>query len=349
MYRQDPSELNYVRRITQPNSKEIKYVKAEPNEEFWRFTAEIQPNDLQAVEFTEKLDVYSNNVVVGEIEIDVKLKDGLNHRLIEVNAETNTNAGNNMEMKQTMVSHITTALELQYEMRREQTETYEKTIEIRFVKEEGYKVTQTTQSIHTEKPEVSQMMIRIARLQHIMSEGSCIVLQRLMPKVGVYEIQLPYIDIDSKLISLSSLSSIGHNTAKVKDEEVETIGIKRMTHTAHGSNSYKLWLFEDGHICYRENEYGELQTKVNKIPELIQEEEDKIPFFPPERVNWRNDIMLRSAYRQRATAISRNNQQYLVDNPQIMSLIRDFYMSVITEQPEDLYQFASDHFTAFSS
>jgi hypothetical protein len=59
-----------------------------------------------------------------------------------------------------------------------------------------------------------------------------------------------------------------------------------------------LWLFEDGHICVRETDSGELQAKVSDIPALVQDKEDKVPEFPEKRIFWRDDIMLRSEYRQ---------------------------------------------------
>ena len=123
-----------------------------------------------------------------------------------------------------------------------------------------------------------------------------------------------------------------------------------------------MWLFEDGHICARETDSGELQAKISDIPALVQDKEDKLPEFPEKRIFWRDDIMLRSEYRQvwislwifikicifqKAAAILRENQQYLNENPQILSVVRDFYTAVITEKPEDIYQFAREHFSAF--
>ena len=111
----------------------------------------------------------------------------------------------------------------------------------------------------------------------------------------------------------------------------------------------------------RETDQGELQAKVFEVPTLVQDKEDKVPEFPEKRIFWRDDIMLRSEYRQvssssplpecscfqKAAAILRQNQQYLTENPQIVSVVRDFYTAVITEKPEDIYAFAREHFSAF--
>ena len=39
----------------------------------------------------------------------------------------------------------------------------------------------------------------------ILSDGMTLLLQRLLPKIGVYKIDLPYLDIDAKQVSLSSI------------------------------------------------------------------------------------------------------------------------------------------------
>ena len=39
----------------------------------------------------------------------------------------------------------------------------------------------------------------------ILSDGTTLLLQRLLPKIGVYQIDLPYLDIDAKQVSLSSV------------------------------------------------------------------------------------------------------------------------------------------------
>ncbi|CBY12565.1 unnamed protein product [Oikopleura dioica] len=347
MFRQqDPNDLQYVRRITTPHSKEIKYVDAEPNDEFQRFLAELQPNDKKTIDFEETLNVYSKDKIVGSVNINVDLR--LEDNIIQIEAETNIEEPG-METRQTLLCNTTANLELRYEKRTEETLAFEKTTLIEYLTGKGYKLTQKTYYFDSDSEQKTEMFVNVDKWQHILSEGSCVVLQRLMPKVGVYELELPYLDIDAKLISLSSLSSLGHGKQKIGEKELEVVGIRRTTQTAFGKNSYRLWLFEDGHICVRETDSGELQAKVSEVPVLVQDKEDKVPEFPEKRIFWRDDIMLRSEYRQKAAAILRQNQQYLTENPQILSVVRDFYTAVITEKPKDIYQFARENFSAFQN
>ena len=74
----------------------------------------------------------------------------------------------------------------------------------------------------------------------------------------------------------------------------------------YGPHVYNLWLFEDGHIARRESDAGKIQLQVNKVPELIIDEDDLIQTitFPP--LNWHDDMQLKSIYRQKASQLRRD-------------------------------------------
>ena len=61
-----------------------------------------------------------------------------------------------------------------------------------------------------------------------------------------------------------------------------------------------MWLFEDGHIASRESVSGTVQLQVGKMPELIKEEEDLEPVIVLQKLDWHQDMQLKSIYRQRA-------------------------------------------------
>ena len=61
-----------------------------------------------------------------------------------------------------------------------------------------------------------------------------------------------------------------------------------------------MWLFEDGHIASRESVSGTVQLQVNKMPELIKDEEDLEPVIVLQKLDWHQDMQLKSIYRQRA-------------------------------------------------
>ena len=61
-----------------------------------------------------------------------------------------------------------------------------------------------------------------------------------------------------------------------------------------------MWLFEDGHIAYRESATGNVQLAIEKMPELIKDEEDLEPVIVLQKLDWHQDMQLKSIYRQRA-------------------------------------------------
>ena len=50
------------------------------------------------------------------------------------------------------------------------------------------------------------MNLHCATAKAILSDGTAMIIQRLIPKLGIYALELPYLDIDSKLVSLSNIT-----------------------------------------------------------------------------------------------------------------------------------------------
>ena len=66
-----------------------------------------------------------------------------------------------------------------------------------------------------------------------------------------------------------------------------------------------MWLFEDGHMAQRESDLGIIQLKIVEIPELVNDEEDKLPNIKVPKLEWRNDFQLKSIYRQKGKSSSK--------------------------------------------
>ena len=103
-----------------------------------------------------------------------------------------------------------------------------------------------------------------------------------------------------------SFSALGTKPTTVDGQEVDLVGLQRTHHLKYGPHVYTLWLFEDGHIARRESDAGKIQLQVNKVPELIIDEDDLIQTitFPP--LNWHDDMQLKSIYRQKASQLRRD-------------------------------------------
>merc|ERR1711917_35166 len=310
-----------VQKRLKPNSTEIETLLMEPNEVFWRFASEIQPSDITSSCFDEELDILQNDEVVGNLKVKIKRDesmdiDGINVPVLSIYAETKAK-NEEFEIFQSIESKVTADLNLIKETKIENTQLLTKSITTEYHKGHGYKMKRVVEQNHQEdtinskeeflnnEREEFEMSFLCDTAKAILSDGSAIFIQRLLPKIGVYKIELPYLDIDSKLVSLSSITALGFKPTTVEGQEVDLVGLQRTHHLKYGPHVYNLWLFEDGHIASRESDTGKVQLQVNKMPELIKDEDDLEPVISLPPLNWHDDMQLKSIYRQKASQLRR--------------------------------------------
>jgi hypothetical protein len=275
---------------------------------------------------------------------------------ISVYAETK---GENEEFEifQSIESTMTQDLNLIKETKTEKTQLMTKVITTQYIPQHGYKMKREVTHYRTDDEEWQlnpgdadfEMSFLCDESKVILSDGCAIIIQRLLPKIGVYQIDLPFLDIDSKLVSLSSIIALGFKTVKIEGEEFDLVGLQRKHNLKHGPHIYNLWLFEDGHISHRESVTGNMQLNVPHKPVLIKDEEDLEPVIKLPPLDWHQDMQLRSIYRQRATQLSSSHSTYLKNNDQMMKMMRDFYTSVLAQKPNNIYKYAADYFNTYAS
>lgn len=349
-----------VQKKLKPNSTEIETKLMKPNDAFWTFLSEVQPSDLKSSCFAEELDIIQDEKVVGYLKVHVKhgskMKIGNEEELPVITVYAETKGENDeFEIFQSIESTMTEDLNLIKETKTETTQLLTKVITTEYIPGHGYKmkreVTHHTDDEAWQNPGDGdfEMSFLCDESKVILSDGCAIMIQRLIPKIGVYQIDLPYLDIDSKLVSLSSMTALGFKTVSVEGEEFDLVGLQRKHNLKHGPHIYNLWLFEDGHIAHRESAAGNLQLNIPHKPVLIKDEEDLEPVINLPPLDWHNDMQLRSIYRQRATQLSSSHATYLKNNDQLMKMMRNFYTSVLEQKPENIYNYAADYFNTYAS
>lgn len=351
-----------VQRRQKPNSSEIETNLMQPNDAFWRFISEVQPTDLRSCCFSEELDIMKDEEIVGNLSINItkgeKVElDGKEIGTLLVEAKTVGGQGESA-VSQTIKSKITDDLQLVNETKTEDTYLSAKKIETQYIPNYGYRMTRTIEHKQTEDEASFQthfgdggdaeMAFLTNEAKVILCDGPTLLLQRLLPKIGVYQIDLPYLDIDAKHVSLSSISSLGFRTETIDGTEVDLVGIQRCHNLKYGPHVYNMWLFEDGHIASRESVSGTVQLQVNQMPELIKDEEDLEPVIVLQKLDWHQDMQLKSIYRQRAKELSTSHRTYIQENGDMMKLLRDFYTSVLSQKPDDVYKYASKYFDSYA-
>jgi len=348
-----------VQQRQKQNSTEVETRLMQPNEAFWQFAAEVQPSDLKSSCFDEELNIMKNNEPVGSLKISITSGEsvtigGKDTPTFNVCAHTR-GLKKSFELSQTVSSQITEDLNLISERKEECTEFMTKVIETKYIENHGYRMSHEVKHNKDDDDSwqkelvdsITQMSFLCDTPKALMSDGTALLLQRLLPKIGVYQIDLPYLDIDAKLVSLSSISSLGFKTQTFDNEDVDLVGLQRTHNLRYGPHVYNIWLFEDGHIAMRESSTGIVQVEVERKPELIKDEEDLEPVINLPRLNWNDDMQLKSIYRQRATELSVSHATYLEDNANMMKLLRDFYTSTLAQKPENIYSYAKEYFLSF--
>merc|ERR1711931_414982 len=338
-----------VQKRLKPNSTEIETLLMEPNEAFWRFASEIQPSDITSSCFHEELDILQNDEVVGNLKVSIKRDesmdiDGINVPVLSIYAETKAK-NEEFEIFQSIESKVTADLNLIKETKIENTQLLTKSITTENHQEDMFN---SKEEFLNNEPEKFEMSFLCDTAKAILSDGTAIFLQRLFPKIGAYKIELPYLDIDSKLVSLSSITALGFKPEIIDGQEVDLVGLQRTHYLKYGPHVYNLWLFEDGHIASRESDSGKVQLSVSKMPELIKDEDDLEPVIKLPPLNWHDDMQLKSIYRQKASQLSSSHASYLKSNDKMTKLLRDFYTSVLEHKPNDIYAYAADHFNAYA-
>lgn len=286
--------------------------------------------------------------------------DGTNVPVLSIHAETMAK-NEEFEIFQSIESKVLSDLNLIKETKVENTQLLKKTITTEYQQGHGYTMKRVVEHNPQEDTfeddwqesnivnEEFEMSFLCDTAKAILSDGAAIFIQRLLPKIGVYRIELPYLDIDAKLVTLSSITALGFKTATIDGQDVDLVGLQRIHHLKYGPHVYNLWLFEDGHIASRESEAGKVQLQVRKMPELIKDEDDLEPVIKLPPLNWHDDMQLKSIYRQKASQLSSSHATFLQNNDQMTKLLRDFYTSVLEHKPNDIYAYASEHFEAYAN
>merc|ERR1711935_600540 len=300
--------------------------------------------------------------LVGQLTIkiapgEVELVDGDEHGTFVVEACTKGGTGQ-ATVSQTIKSKITDDLNLIKETKIEDTYLSTKTIETQYIPQYGYRMWRAIEHKQTEDEALFQtnfgdggddeMGFTCAASKAILSDGMQLLIQRLLPKIGVYRIELPYLDLDAKQVSLSSISSLGFRPQTIDGTEVDLVGVQRCHNLKYGPHVYNMWLFEDGHIACRESASGAIQLRVETMPELVKDEEDLEPVVILQKLDWHQDMQLKSIYRQRAKELSVSHSSYIHENGDMMKLLRDFYTSALNQKPDDVYAYAANYFDSYA-
>ncbi|XP_071959728.1 ciliogenesis-associated TTC17-interacting protein-like [Antedon mediterranea] len=182
------------------------------------------------------------------------------------------------------------------------------------------------------------------------SEGSNLLIQRLMVKKGIPE--------DCKFISFDSEAKLCHATYKsldnhaqmIEDTEVTVTGIERTIQSYSDlPTTWQTCFLRDGRMSSRVQIGSPVTMRLLRVPQPLEKDEFREkPTVAKKTLNWEDDMQLYSKFLDRKEELKGDHATYMRHHPELKALLADFLQFLLLRKPEDIVAFASDYFSAFS-
>ncbi|XP_041478330.1 ciliogenesis-associated TTC17-interacting protein-like [Lytechinus variegatus] len=189
------------------------------------------------------------------------------------------------------------------------------------------------------------------RLKGFISEGSNLILQRILARKGVPD-NLVFVSFDGEAkLWTTTYRGLEDRTQRVGEEEVMVKGIER-TINSYGSvpDTWQSYFLPDGHLASRVHVGSPVTMHLLRIPEPppVDDREEK-PTFPKKPLNWEEDMQLYSQFLDRKEELKGDHATYMRHHPELKALLADFLQFLLLRKPEDIVSFAADYFSSFSA
>lgn len=188
-------------------------------------------------------------------------------------------------------------------------------------------------------------------IKGFVTEGTNVVLQRLMIRTGIHE-DLSFVTIDSESGKLvrTVYKTLPERQQIVNDTELLVSGLERSVLSVTDlPYTWQSFFMPDGHLTMRVQVGSPAIVTLEKIPRLIEREEvEEKPTFGKKSLIWEDDMEMKSCFLQRKEELSAGHDTYLRRHPEAKALLADFFQYLLLQQPDDVTQFASSYFSNFS-
>lgn len=191
------------------------------------------------------------------------------------------------------------------------------------------------------------------QFQGFISEGSNLLLQRIMVKRGVQESDLMFVAFDSTTsLCSSSYKMLGKSYQKIGMHQVAVTGLRRTIHSVEESpTTWESFLLSTGHLASRTQLGSGVTMTLLRLPEEHQntdtEVSEETPVVKP--LKWEEDMQLFSRFLDRKAELADDHATYMRRHPELRALLADFLQFLLLRKPDDVTGFASEFFGAFST
>lgn len=189
------------------------------------------------------------------------------------------------------------------------------------------------------------------KLRGFISEGSNLLLQRLLIKKGIpNNFQLIAFDSDTNICPVS-YRELEKRTQVVGQEQLEVRGLERtISSLADLPTTWQAYLTNDGHLASRVQVGSPVTMRLLRAPTAMEEEEQiEKPTFGKKDLNWEEDMELKSKFLARKEELQADHALYMRAHPELKALLADFTQFLLLRKPNDVLEFAAEYFASFSA
>lgn len=190
------------------------------------------------------------------------------------------------------------------------------------------------------------------QFQGFISEGSNLLLQRIMAKRGI-PAGMAFIAFDSTTsLCASTYNMLGESSLKIGTRQVTATGLQRTIHSVHETpTTWESYLLSTGHLASRTQVGSKVTMTLLRLPEAHQYQDSEVSEETPtvKPLKWEEDMQLFSRFLDRKAELADDHATYMRRHPELRALLADFLQFLLLRKPDDVTGFASEFFGAFST
>ena len=191
-------------------------------------------------------------------------------------------------------------------------------------------------------------------IQTIVTEGSSVLLQRLMVRFQIhYNIAFKRIDTITGKLCRVLYKPLPKRKQLIDNKNVLVCGIERDVAVPKDSEEIPLmwqtFFMPDGHITAIIQVGSPMVSKVQTVPELIEKfYPDEKPTVAKKSLLIDDDMEMNSRFLDRKQELEADHQTYLRHHPEVKDILSDFFQHCLIHKPGDVVQEAARYFSQFS-
>ncbi|PIK38482.1 putative ciliogenesis-associated TTC17-interacting protein [Apostichopus japonicus] len=214
----------------------------------------------------------------------------------------------------------------------------------------------------------TEQTFSVEAMNGFISEGSNLLLQRVMIKKGENYSNLNFLSFDSEAaLCTASYKNLEERHQKVGESDVTVQGIERTIHSFKGlPTSWQSYYLSDGHLTSRVQVGSPVMMRLLALPPPIHKDEQRAAISIPrtnqlggrhaavfkvsgQKSKMKNIEVDKEGRKGVKEELKGDHATYMKRHPELKALLADFLQFLLLRKPEDVVAFAADYFASFSS